>query len=140
MARIKIDLPGHFFFETEIHVRISDINYGGHLGNDAILTIAHEARIRFLADLGYSEKNIENMSIILSDAAIVFRSEGFYGDVLLINMAIGDFSSRGFELIYRMSRKEDGEEIARVKTGQVFFNYKTKKIANVPEAFRQKFL
>lgn len=139
MARIKIDLPEHFLFETEIPVRISDINYGGHLGNDAILSIAHEARIRFLAGMGYGEKNIENKSIILSDAAIVFRSEGYYGDVLLISIAVGDFSSRGFELLYRMSRKEDGKEIARVKTGQVFFDYETKKISKVPEAFRQRF-
>lgn len=139
MARIKIDLPEHFVFETEIPVRISDINYGGHLGNDAILSIAHEARIRFLADLGYSEKNIENMSIILGDAAIAFRHESYYGDVLLISIAVGDFSSRGFELLYRMLRKADGKEIARVKTGQVFFDYKTKKIAKVPEAFRQRF-
>jgi 4-hydroxybenzoyl-CoA thioesterase len=140
MARIKIELPERFVFETEIAVRISDINYGGHLGNDAILSIAHEARIRFLADLGYSEKNIENISIILSDAAIVFRSESYYGDVLLISIAVGEFSSRGFELIYRMSRKEDRKEIARVKTGQVFFDYKTKKISQVPEAFRKRFL
>jgi hypothetical protein len=39
MARVKIDLPDKFIFKTEIPIRINDINYGGHLGNDAVLSI-----------------------------------------------------------------------------------------------------
>ncbi len=139
MARIKIDLPDHFIFETEIPVQISDINYGGHLGNDAILSIAHEARMRFLSTMGYSEKNIENKGIIMGDAAIAFRSEGYYGDVLLISIAVGDFTSSGFDIFYRITSKGDGKEIARVKTGLVFYDYQAKKIAKVPDAFRQRF-
>ena len=48
MARVKLQLPANFLFSTEIPIRISDINYGGHLGNDAVLSIVHEARIQFL--------------------------------------------------------------------------------------------
>ena len=55
MARIKIELPEKFIFSTEIPLRISDINYGGHLGNDAVLSIAHEARIRFFNKHGFKE-------------------------------------------------------------------------------------
>jgi acyl-CoA thioester hydrolase len=48
MARIKIEIPEQFIFETQLKVRIGDINYGGHMGNDAVLTLAHQARIEFL--------------------------------------------------------------------------------------------
>jgi len=34
MQRIKIDLPEFFSFTTPIKIRITDLNYGGHVGND----------------------------------------------------------------------------------------------------------
>jgi len=46
MARIKIEIPDKFIYKTEIPIRITDINYGGHLGNDSLLSIIHEARVR----------------------------------------------------------------------------------------------
>ena len=48
MAKVKIELPEDFIFKTEIPVRISDINYGGHLGNDSLLSIVQESRVKFL--------------------------------------------------------------------------------------------
>ena len=50
MSRIKLALPDRWTFSTELPVRISDINYGGHLGNDAVLALAQEARVRFLLE------------------------------------------------------------------------------------------
>lgn len=126
-------------FETEIPVRISDINYGGHLGNDSALSIAHEARIRFLASMGYTEKDIEGKSVIMNDAAAVYRSESFYGDILLVSVNAGDFSGTGFDICYKIVRKKDRKEIARIKTGMVFFDYGTGKIVKIPEAFRLRF-
>jgi acyl-CoA thioesterase FadM len=53
MPRIKIEMPEHFTYTTEMPVRISDINYGGHLSNDSIVSLIHEARVRFLAQYNY---------------------------------------------------------------------------------------
>ena len=48
MARVKLDLNGvEFVFRTELDVRITDINYGRHVGNDAMLGLLHEARLRY---------------------------------------------------------------------------------------------
>ena len=55
MARIKIDLPSLFAFSTTLRVRVSDINYGGHLGNDALLSMLHDARLQYLQAMDYSE-------------------------------------------------------------------------------------
>lgn len=139
MARIRIDLPESFLFETEIPVRISDINYGGHLGNDSVLAIVHEARIRYLASLGYTEKDIEGKSVIMNDVAVVYRSESFYGDILLVSVDVRDFTGTGFDICYKIARKKDGKEIARIKTGMIFFDYDTGKIVRIPEAFRLRF-
>ncbi len=84
MARIQINLPDKFIFSTNIIIRISDINYGGHLSHDSILSLTHEARVRFLNSLGYSEANIDGSGIIISDAALVYKTEAFYGQILKV--------------------------------------------------------
>ncbi|HEX3035486.1 MAG TPA: thioesterase family protein [Thermodesulfobacteriota bacterium] len=140
MARIKLDLPENFHFSTEIQVRISDINYGGHLGHDSILSLTHEARIRFLNKYGFSEMNIDGVGLIISDAALVYKSESFYGETLRIEIAVLDFSQYGCDFIYKITEKESVREIARAKTGIVFFDYEKRKVAPVPEKFKSKFI
>jgi len=139
VARIKLQLPDEFVFSMEIPVRVTDLNYGNHLGNDAVLSLAHEARVQFLSGMGYSESDIEGAGIIMSDAVIVYKSQAFLGDLLQIDIAVDDFSRRGCDLLYRVSKKETGDEIARVKTGIVFFDYSRSKTVSVPESFRKRF-
>jgi len=138
MARIKIALPEKFIFKTEIPVRITDINYGGHLGNDSLLSIIHEARVRFLKHLEYSESNVEGNGIIMIDAGVQYKSEGFYGDELLVEVAVSDFTGIGCDFVYRLTNKESNKEIATVKTGIVFFDYEKRKTAPVPIEFKKK--
>lgn len=140
MARIKITFPVKFLYETETDIRISDINYGDHLGNDSVLSLAHEARLRFLKSLGYTEKNIEGKGIIMTDAAIVYKSEGYHGDNLKIRIAADDINTLGFDLIYKLIRVSDNKEIALVKTGIVFFDYERKKITSIPPDFAKKLI
>ena len=104
MARIKIDLPGQFSFSTKIPVRITDINYGGHVGNDSILSLLHEARLKYLTHLGFSELNIAGVGLIMADVGIEFKGESFYGDELTVSMAAGEFSKISFEIFIRWKR------------------------------------
>ncbi len=139
MARIRLDLPSVFPYSTVVPVRITDINYGAHLGNDALMGILHEARVRFLNHLGYNEQNIEGFSIIMSDAAIVYRSESFYGDQLNIQVAVEDFHTFGCDIFYKVSELNSSREVARAKTGIVFFDYENRKLLEVPKEFLRRF-
>ena len=56
MPRVKVTLPESFLFTVELPIRITDLNYGAHLGNDALLSLLHEARVKFLAHLGQPEQ------------------------------------------------------------------------------------
>ncbi len=51
MSRLEIQLPEKFHFQTEIAVRVSDLNYGNHVGNDSVLTLMQEARTLFYRSL-----------------------------------------------------------------------------------------
>ena len=138
MSRIKISLPSSFSFSTSIPIRITDLNYGGHVGNDTILTLAHEARMQFLHQYGYTEMELGGASMIMSDAAIEFKSELFYGQSVTIEVAVDDLSRVGFSLYYRMTR-EDGSIVALVKTGMACYSYAQKKVVSLPDEVRRKF-
>ncbi len=139
MARIKIDIPQAFPFSTEIPIRISDINYGGHLGHDAILPIVHEARIKFLASMSYDEGNIEGFTYIMADAVIVYKAQAFHGQILVIEIGVQDFTRSSCDFVYRITDKETGTEITQAKTGMVFFDYHQGKPVEVPQSFRDRF-
>jgi len=140
MARIKLVLPEQFTFTTTIPVRITDLNYGGHLGNDAVLSLIHEARVQYLKSMDFSELHFDTASLIMSDAGIEFKSEAFYGDVLKAQVTAGEFSRVGFDLYYRFTKQNEGQEIvvALAKTGMICFDYKARKVVPVPEAALQK--
>ncbi|MBS1574348.1 MAG: thioesterase family protein [Bacteroidetes bacterium] len=140
MPRIKIDLPGNFIFSTDIPVRITDINYGGHVGNDTILSILHEARMQFFNRYGYSELNCGGVGLIMSDAAIEFKNELFYGDTIIASVAATGFSKVTFEIYYKLEKQTGDKKslIVIAKTGMVCFDYTTKKIAPVPQEVKDK--
>lgn len=140
MARIKLNLPEEFTFTTEIPIRIGDINYGAHLGHDSILPFTHEARVRFLDHLGYTEADIEGLTYLMADAAIVYKTQAFYGQTLVIEITVQDFTRNGCDFMYRITDKASGDEVARVKTGMVFYDQRNDKTSRVPERFKSRFV
>jgi acyl-CoA thioester hydrolase len=140
MARIKIDLPVHFPFSCIIPVRITDINYGGHAGNDTVLSIIHEARMQYLNHLGYSEMNFAGVGMIMANVAIEFKSELFYGDAVIASVAAVGFTKIGFELVYKLEKENDDtrKAVAFATTGMICYDYERKKIVAVPEEARLK--
>jgi acyl-CoA thioesterase FadM len=135
MARAKIELPGKYIFSTEIEIRISDINYGGHLGNDSLLAILQEARLKFLSHYGFSEKNVAGCGIIMADAVIIYKSQAYHGEVLKIELNLADFSKHACDIIYLVCSKSDGREVARAKTRIAFFDYQQNKMVLIPQPF-----
>ena len=136
MARIQINFPEKNIFATEIKIRITDLNYGGHLGNDTMLSLLHEARVRFLKHFNYSEMDVEGVGIIMADAAIQFKTEAFYGERLKIEIAADEFTRVAFDLFYRVSCS--GRVVAIATTGIVFYDYEKKKVVSIPDKFYQK--
>lgn len=140
MARIKVDLPEHFAFSTTIPVRITDLNYGNHVGNDTILSMIHEARVQYLQQLGYGELNLAGVGVIMSDVAIEFKSELFYGDEVIASVAAADLSKISFDLYYKLEKRSGYtmQLVAIAKTGMVCYDYSKKKVAAIPSEVADK--
>ena len=136
MERIKLHLPGSFVFSTVIKVRITDLNYGGHVGNDSFLSLIHEARQQFLNHFGYTELELENVSLIMADAAIEFKRELNYGNEIKISVVANGFDKYGFDIFYKLEKRSSTGElipVALAKTWMVCYNYDLKKVAAIPQ-------
>lgn len=132
MARIKISLPESFLLTVELPVRITDLNYGNHLGNDALVSLLHEARVQLLRHVGLTELDTATgQGLIMADLAVEYRGEGFYGDVLQVHMAATELHKYGFDVVYQL-QTTTGRAIARAKTGMLCFDYTTRKLKNLP--------
>jgi acyl-CoA thioester hydrolase len=142
MPRNRLLLPERFPFTTEIPVRITDLNYGGHVGNDSILSLIHEIRVQFLRHSGYEEFNIAGAGLIMTDVAIEFKNELFYGDIIWASVAATEFSRVGFELFYKLEKKSGDKmiSVAFARTGMICYDYSAKKIVSVPKEVCTKLL
>lgn len=134
MARVKIKFPEQKpLASVQVPVRIGDINYGGHLGNDRVLSIIHEARMIALATQGFTELDAGGHGMIMADVMIAYRGESFYGDVLEVKIYADELTDRTFDLLYHVSTQRKGEmiEIAHAKTGMAAIDYSTRKIMDI---------
>jgi 4-hydroxybenzoyl-CoA thioesterase len=125
-------------FSTEIPILIGDINRGNHLSWHAALQILEEARIRFLISLGFKDENMGGVSFIVVDASIMYRRQGRHGQVVRVEVAVPEFSTKGCDMVFRVSDTATGEEMVRAKTGVLFYDYSQQKVVAVPEQFRSK--
>jgi len=138
MERIKTNLPANFKFSTVLKIRITDLNYGGHVGNDSFLTLIHEARQQFLNSFGYSELKLENTSLIMLDAAVEFKRELNYGDEIKISVAAAGFDKYGFDIFYKIEIIDEQKPIlaGKAKTGMLCYDYDSRKLMHVPEKIK----
>lgn len=140
MERLKIKLPDTFLFTLKLRVRITDINYGNHVGNDRVVAMLHEVRAEWLRSHGFTELDINGTGVILADLAVQFTGEIFFGDELEIRLFIDNssISDIAFNLYYSATKTKDGVEklTVKAKTGMVCFNYQSRKPSPIPDVLR----
>ncbi|MBK8847328.1 MAG: thioesterase family protein [Bacteroidetes bacterium] len=134
MSRFVIEFPQNLqVYECLLTVRVYDLNYGNHLSNDRVLSLAHEARVLYLQSIQSTELNFFGNGIIMTDAQIVYKNEAFLSDVLNFSIAIKITGRASFDIFYRIQKGD--KEIAIVKTGILCYDYERKKVVSNPEKF-----
>mgnify|MGYP000411229893 CR=1 FL=1 len=138
MPKISIESVETPIFTTSHQLKISDINYGGHMGNERVLALVHDARIGFLESIGYSELNIEGVGLIMHNAGVQYVSEGFRGDEIRIDLTVSFESKFKFDFIYSLYNESSGKLLAKAFTGMATFDYSTRRVVAIPESFKEK--
>jgi 4-hydroxybenzoyl-CoA thioesterase len=123
---------------SRIEVRVGDINYGNHMGNDKALLVFHDARIRYFEKLGFTEHDIGGSGIIMRDAHVAFRKEVFLHDTLLVDVGIDEVTATSFNMIYTVRREADEAVVFTGSTCLVSFDYQTRRPVKVPDDFLTK--
>lgn len=139
MGRVKINIPENIIAVVTIPIRIGDINYGNHVGNDSFVSIIHEARVQWLSQHNFAELNIDGVGLIMSDLEIEFKKEAFYHDIIEVQLSVTEISRVGFELYYQLFTKRNDSPVLliKAKTGMVCYDYLNKKVAPIPKGFKQ---
>jgi acyl-CoA thioester hydrolase len=137
MTKIKLPSITNPIFTTNLSVRIYDLNYGNHLGNDSLLSLIHEARVRFFKQMHFTELDIDGVGILITNLVVHYKAEAFYGGEIQINIGLGEISKTGVDLHYELQLKNKEKNLARALTTCTFFDYKNSKVTRVPPVFLQ---
>lgn len=135
MPKIKLAKRNNYEFKYNVILQVTDINYGGHLGNHALVGIIHEARVNMLNILGCSEFDLGDgkTGIIMSDLGVNYLGEGFLFDNLVVYSNIDEISNASFRIFYKVMKKD--KIIALAETGIIAFNYNEGHIVEIPQEF-----
>ncbi len=125
-------------FSACIPFRITDHNYGNHVANNVFVEYLHEGRVQFLANLGYTEFDIEGVGLIMSELCVKYTRQGFYPDMLRLDMTVTHPRPTRFDLCYR-GYNQKGELLLLAKTEMAAFDAVAGKPMRMPEAFFEKF-
>lgn len=136
MPRIKVSAPEQILFSMERGVGISDINYAKHLDSVSMVNILHEARLQFLASLGFTEGNIYGLGMVVTDLAVDYRSESFANDLLIVDVGVSEFNRYGFDIGFQVTNSALESTVCSAKMGVVFFDFDRHQITEVPNAFK----
>ncbi len=138
MPRVKVSVPEQFLFSMEHTVGISDVNYAKHLDSVAMVHILHEARLQFLASLGFTEANLYGLGMVVTDLVIDYRSESFADDHLIIDVGVGQFNRYGFDIGMQVTNSALETVVCKAKIGVVFFDFDKHQMAPIPLAFKNR--
>lgn len=140
MPRVKLSDLSAYPYQIELGVRVTDINYGGHLGYDRLLGLAHEARIHLLEQLGASELDLGDgrTGVVAVDLQVLYQGLAFRGDRLRFEIGIAELRSTSFRLAHRVRRASDGGEIARLEICLAAYDAAAQRPTVLPEAFRAR--
>lgn len=124
-------------FTGKYEVRISDINYGGHMGNERALLVFQHARIGWLKTLGLSELNIgENKGLIQRRANVEYLKEVSLGEVLEVKIYPVEIRGSYFVLAHEVVN-ENGASVLSGNVTMGAFDYEKKKLAKIPGPLRE---
>lgn len=138
MPRVRVSPPSQFLFSMERAVGISDVNFARHLDSVAMVKMLHEARLQFLASMGFTEANIYGLGMVVTDLAVEYRAESFANDTLIIDVGVSGLNRYGLDIGMQVTNSALDTVVCNAKMGIVFFDFDKHQIAQIPGAFKAR--
>lgn len=135
MPKIKLKEQTHYEFTYNTTINVRDINYGGHMGNDAVISIIHEARMHLLKELGVTELDLGDgqTGLIMNELGVNYKAEGFLFDEITVHSHLDNFTTASFRIYHKITKND--KTLVLAETGFVTFNYDDHVIVEIPDNF-----
>lgn len=135
MPAVKLKECDSYRFSYDIKVRVTDINYGGHVGGTEMVGILHTARSMMYEEMGFSENRLGASDVwgFISDFAINYRGEAFLSDIIQVNCGVSEITKKGFRVFYQVKR--EGKTIVIAEHGIISFSREKNRVTDLPEIF-----
>ncbi len=138
MPGVRLNELNEYRFRYQVRLEPRDINYAGHMSNDALVSLLGRARAEMFHSLGLSELDLgdSKTGIIMSDLVINYRAGAFMFDELLVETHVGEIKDKGFRMFQRVTK--DRMLVALAETGINTFSYTSREVAPIPGTFLGK--
>lgn len=138
MERVKLEFPAEAIIHRHpLTVRVTDMNYGRHLGHDALVSLLHEARIQAFAALDLPEWDMHGYPTVVADLAVQYQSEARWPDALIIATAVPEPQGKALTVYQRIYQAESEQIVASARVNQLLIDVASGRPVEVPEQVQQ---
>lgn len=138
MERVKLEFPAEAIIHRHpLTVRVTDMNYGRHLGHDALVSLLHEARIQAFAALDLPEWDMHGYPTVVADLAVQYQSEARWPDALIIATAVPEPQGKALTVYQRIYQAESEQIVATARVNQLLIDVASGRPVEVPEQVQQ---
>lgn len=133
MERVQLDFPDAAIIHRHaLSVRVTDMNYGRHLGHDALVSLLHEARIQAFAALDLPEWDMHGYPSVVADLAVQYQSEARWPDTLVVETAVPSPEGKALTVYQRMVHADSGKPVATARVNQLLIDRAAGRPVAVP--------
>ncbi|KGE77777.1 hypothetical protein CVH10_04655 [Halomonas sp. ND22Bw] len=139
MERVKLEFPeADILHRHPLSVRITDMNYGRHLGHDAVVSLMHEARVQALATRSLAEGDMGGYPCVAADLAVQYQAESRWPEALEVDTAIPTPGRRAIAVYHRIRRLADDRPVATARINLMLVDPATGRPVAVPDLVRER--
>lgn len=120
-------------FSISLTVRVNDLNYANHVAHQNYFSFFQEARIAYLAQLGFSELDIDGYGMILTEATCKYKQQLWMNDTIQVGCRVSALAKKHFIMDYQILKMDS--LCAEGRTVNLCYDYSSKKIVDLPQSF-----
>ncbi|MCL7929560.1 acyl-CoA thioesterase [Halomonas llamarensis] len=138
MERVTLDFPGEALIHRHpLAVRVTDMNYGRHLGHDALVSLLHEARLQALLALDLPEWDLAGYPSVVVDLAVQYQSEAHCPDMLVVETAVPMPAGKALTVYHRVLKQDSEQVVATARLNLLLIDPAQGRPVAIPEAVTQ---
>jgi acyl-CoA thioester hydrolase len=119
-----------------IEVRFSDLDALGHVNNATYFVYYEIARVAYLRAVTGKPVTLEDIKLVIVDAACRYRSPALLGEVLAVGIRVSAMRRSSFAFEYGIREQSGGRLVAEGRTVQTVFDHHRQRVMPIGADFR----